>query len=1167
MVGMIMAAASYALLTWAAVGVVGQFAITLIASSIISRAFAPNIDNAALNSLNPGNPQQQPPASDNKLPVVYGTAWVGGIVTDLSITANNQVMYYVLALSEITGGDTPDTFYFGDIFFGGRQCSFGYSISFGATCSGVNLTTVGEPALYIGMRVVGPGSTSIGYILSGSGNDWVVSQGGTFGYFFCRADDLTRVTQLYDPSTGLADTTVNGYLNVYLYNNGSYSPTNTSVNAVSIMQDPNLVYQWDASKKMSNCVFAIVKITYNQNANLTGLQSTKFRITNTRSEPGQCFEDYLTSTTYGAALPLESIDTDSLTELNVYSAERILFTTYTGLTQEIERFNFDGIIDTNQTIMNNLQLMASCCDCLIRYNEITGLWGVIVQKPTYAIAMDLTDSNIISSIQVTPIDIASTYNIAEVKFPDGSSQDSFMTATYDLRSLNPSLLYPNEPVNKQSIALPLVNDSVRAQYLANRFLESAREDLQIKCKVNYVGLQLEAGDIVTLTNTNYGWYAKLFRISQVIEEFNGDGSITTALSLMEFNPAVYDDINITQFTPSPNTGLPDSNAFGTLTAPTVSASSPNAATPSISLSVTSSSTGIVQYAEVWYSAFSNPSAAQRFFAGTTTINSNGNPYASSASMGLVTLSNLAQGDYYFFVQMVNSLGKSDFSAASTLFVWRPTTFQYVNRYLAIAYADNNTGTSGFSFSPRNKAYFGLYNNTTANGGNDPSLYTWFTASANFSTTNYLLYANRSNRKFSFSTGPASYALNLGGSFTPSETSTYDISVWSGLPDPSGSNQSFIDIDAATGQNIVTGVSGGTKINDGILNVTNTTDGQVQVNLQRFLNFGSAEIYTKSFTAATLTIDVYGRIVGYLQQDQFFYTETVYTATAGQTSFSNTHTVGWALVFRNGLLLDTTEYSETSTTVVMANACVVGETIVIIYMRGVSTSASYVQTNMSIASATSNTITYSNDPWQIINAGDNLSFTDTGTPTQYTVQSINTTTKVITFTGTISGATAGLQVFICRAAASNYAPFSRYTTSVSNITTYTPTTYAIQNGAESIYVNGCQINEVDYNITGLAIDGFPAALTGNLTVIMFAPNNLNIPASNVAGTIAYSVAGQAAYVFASNPLSMEVYANGAILAKGSGYDYTATSTNWILSSAFNNSLTVLNQQTFARDGAA
>ena len=1079
------------------------FAVNIVASSIISKAFAPSIDNASLNSINPGNPQQQPPASDNKLPVVYGTGWVGGAVVDLSITTNNQVMYYVLALSECT--QSPDTITFGDIFFGGKLCVF-------------------DPT------------------------------------------DQYKVTGLTDQSTGLTDTTVNGYLSIYLYSNGSSSPANSSSTAIAVMQDSALVYQWDANKLMTNCAFAIVKITYNQNASLTGLQPTKFQLTNSRNSPGDCFLDYLTSTTYGAAIPLAGVDTASLDALDVYSSELMAYTPYSGGTSVQTRFRFDGVIDTNQTIMNNLQIMASCCDCLLRYNEILGLWSVVVQQPTYTVAMDLTDSNIISSIQVTPIDIASSYNIAEVKFVDGTQQDSFITATYNLAVINPSLLYPNEPVNKQSIALPLVNDSVRAQYLANRFLESAREDLQIKCKVNYVGLQLEAGDIVTLTNGNYGWVAKLFRIGQVVEEFNDDGSITTALSLMEFNPAVYDDVNVIQFTPAPNTGIGNPLNFGTLTAPVVLSSSPSAVTPSFSLSVTASSAGIVQYAEVWYSAYSNPSAAQRIFAGTTAINSNGNPYTPSASMGLVTLTNLAQGDWYFFVQMVNGLGKSNFSAASTVLQWRPTTFQYIERWMAVLYADNADGTVGTSYSPRNKAYYGLYNNATANGGLTPSLYTWYAASTNFGTTNYLLYANRANRKFSFDNGPASYGLTLGGAFTPTNTSVYDSAVWSGLDDAPSGIQSFIDLDAITGQTIQVGSSVGSNQDDGFLDVKNTVDGKVQVGLQQFLNFGTA-IYRKSFTAATLTIDVYGRVVGYLEQDQFFYTETVYTATAAQTTFSNTHTVGWVLVFRNGSLLDTTEYSETSTTVVMTNACAVGEVIVIIYMRGVSVIASYVQTNMTIASSTTNTITYNSNPWQIINVGDKLSFTDTGTPTQYTVQSINTGTKVITFTTTIAGATAGLQVFICRAAGSSYAPFSRYTTSVSAITTYTPTTWAIQNGAESIYVNGCQINEVDYNINGLAVDGFPAPLSGNLTVIMYAPNNLNIPASNITNTVAYSVSGSTAYTFANNPLSMEVYANGVILAKGSGYDYTATSTNWILSSAFNNNLTLLNQQTFARDGAA
>lgn len=1099
MVGMLMAAASYALLGWGAVGVIGQFAITLIASSIISKAFAPNIDNTALNATNPGNPQQQPPASDNKVPVVYGTGWVGGIVTDLSITTNNQVMYYVLALSECTG--TTDTITFGDIFFGGKKCVFD----------------------------------------------------GTDHY---------KVIGLLDQSTGLTDTTVSGYLSIYLYSKGSATPANSSLSAITVMQDSALVYQWDSTKLMTNCAFAIIKITYNQNANLTGLQPTKFQLTNSRNSPGQCFLDYLTSTTYGAAIPLAGVDTASLTALDVYSSQLMTYTPYSGGSSTQTRFRFDGTLDTSQTIMNNLQIMASCCDCLLRFNEITGLWGVIVQQPTYTVAMDLTDSNIISSIQVTPVDIASSYNIAEVKFVDGTQQDSFITATFNLAVLNPSLMYPNEPVNKQSITLPLVNNSVRAQYLANRFLEGAREDLQIKCKVNYVGLQLEAGDIVTLTNLNYGWTAKLFRIGQVVEEFNDDGSITTALSLMEYNPAVYDDANVTQFTPAPNTGIGNPLNFGTLTAPIVSSSSPSAATPSINLSVTASSAGIVQYAEVWYSAYSNPSAAQRIFAGTTAVNSNGNPYTPSASMGTVSLTNIAQGDWYFFVQMVNGLGKSNFSAASSVLQWRPTTFQYVNRYINVRYASDIVG-AGFSSSPRGLTYYGLQNTVTTTGSTNPADYTWYLAPTAFGSVaplNYLLFINRGNRKFSFDVGTAAQA-NSTGTFVPTLTSTYDPALWSGLPD--GTNS--IDLEARTGQLTATGTTSVSSA-DGLLSVTNNTSGNMVVSLAQFLNFG-AGVYSKTASVSTLTIDIYGRVVGFTSPDAFYYTETVFTATASQTTFNVTHIVGDILVFKNGLLLDLTEYSETSTTVIMATACTAGEIVTVINARAVSTSDFYETNNITIASSTTNTVTYTNAPFQIINVGDLLCFSNTGTPTTYTVQSINTTTKVITFTTTITGATAGLTIYRYRAAGSTYRPWSRYTQAVTSVSTLTPTTWAVNSGYEEIFVNGAGFNEIDYDIVSGTLTGFPAAVTGNFTLIQWNQNNLGVPCSNIVNTVTYSVAGSTAYTYASNPLAMEIYANGVLLAKGSGYDYTATSTNWILSTAFPDSTTLINQQTFARDGAA
>ena len=181
--------------------------------------------------------------------------------------------------------------------------------------------------------------------------------------------------------------------------------------------------------------------------------------------------------------------------------------------------------------------------------------------------------------------------------------------------------------------------------------------------------------------------------------------------------------------------------------------------------------------------------------------------------------------------------------------------------------------------------------------------------------------------------------------------------------------------------------------------------------------------------------------------------------------------------------------------------------------------------------------------------------------------MNQSTGVITFTTSISGATAGLSLYRYRAAGSDYAPFTRYDQDVSAITSFLPTEYEVRNGFEFIFVNGVQISEIDYNVnvTTNAIDGFPGVLTGRLTVIQFTPNNLAVPASNIANTPTYSVSGQATYPFNSNPLSMEVYANGCLLTKT--YDYNAYAASWVLTTAFGNNDTLLNQQTFARIGAA
>ena len=1078
------------------------FAINMVASSIISKAFfSPNQPSGSLSGAdsgaNLGNRQQVPPATNNKLPVVYGSAYVGGIVTDLSITSNNQNLYYVISLAEVTGNG-EDSISFGDIYWGGKKVQ-----------------------------------------LAG-----------------------TMVTALIDESTGLTDTAVAGKIYIYLYSNGSFNGYNTSQSAIEVMQSSGLTYTWDNTKLMTNTAFAIIKLQYSESANIRGLEQTKFQVINEKTSVGDCFVDYLASDVYGCAISGSQINTESFNLLSDYCNELITYTDKDGVSSTQPRFKFNGVLDTSQNVMKNLQNMANSCDCLIKYNEITALWGAIIQSPNYTVALALNDSNMTSSIQITPIDIAGSYNVIECNFPDESNQDSFNNAIFDLAEIAPELLYPNEPVNKMTLDLPMVNNSISSQLIANRMLKSSREDLQVQVNTNYVGIQLEAGDIVTITTPNYGWVAKLFRINKVIEQFNDDGSVIVKLTLTEFNPTIWDDVDVTEFQPAPNTGIGDPSFFGTIPAPAISGQQPNITNPSFNVIVTTASSGITQYAEVWYSAFNNPTPEQLIFAGTTAIQSSGNPYNVSTAMPAVTLPNIPSGNWYFFSRMVNSISSSNYSPASTLLQWRPTTFQYTDRYLVVAYAEEIDGT-GFSLNPRNKEYYGLRNQDNTTPSTNPADYTWYLAQPTFGSNVYLAYTNRTGRKFSFGTGFAGFAGGT-GAFVPSQSNIFDSSIWQALPD--GTN--FIDLDARTGQLLR---SGTTSVGGGQLQVTNNDNGLVVASLQQFLDFGVGQT-TLTGSASTLTIDIYGRVLGFTTPDGFYFTIDSFTATSGQTVFTPTarqvdYIVGQDLVFVNGTLLDTTEYTEDSTTVTLDEGLVLDDQVIILSFRGVSSGITYESLYTSVASVSGAVVTYdsANLPYQLINAGDIITFSNTGTPTQYTVQSVNIATHQITMTTTISGVSTGEPLYRYRANGSSYPIFSRFTENLTNSSEYTPTTWALNSGYELVFNNGVAFNEQDYDLVENELNNFPADLTGNLTVIQFAPNNLTTPAGSMANIVVNTLIGQSTYVFSYLPEAFNLYYNGFLQTQG--IDYTTASGSYNLAYTPTLSTNILQQQTFARNGDA
>ena len=95
---------------------------------------------------------------------------------------------------------------------------------------------------------------------------------------------------------GTLNTDISGLIQFWIYNNGSLVSQNSNSSAWDVFPT------WDSTNLMTNLVFAIVRVDYNKDKNVTGLGDLTFEIKNSMSMPGDCLYDYMTNTRYGAGI-------------------------------------------------------------------------------------------------------------------------------------------------------------------------------------------------------------------------------------------------------------------------------------------------------------------------------------------------------------------------------------------------------------------------------------------------------------------------------------------------------------------------------------------------------------------------------------------------------------------------------------------------------------------------------------------------------------------------------------------------------------------------------------------------------------------------------------------------------------------------------------------------
>lgn len=207
-------------------------------------------------SLNKGNDAgkdspsrvQVPVNSNNSIPIVYGSAYVKGIVTDAILSSDRKKMYFVLTISEKTGN-----------LINGNASEFSFI-----------------EAYRDGLRIE---FQSNGYSVQA-----VHSEDG---------DSLA----------------LDGLIKVYPFNGDSESPTTFATESVGNTSNAyDIIPIWTSTDQMNDLHFVIVEITYNAEKDIRSLGDWTFKVNNSMTLPGDVLFDYMTNTRYGAGIPEEELN-------------------------------------------------------------------------------------------------------------------------------------------------------------------------------------------------------------------------------------------------------------------------------------------------------------------------------------------------------------------------------------------------------------------------------------------------------------------------------------------------------------------------------------------------------------------------------------------------------------------------------------------------------------------------------------------------------------------------------------------------------------------------------------------------------------------------------------------------------------------------------------------
>ena len=463
-------------------GVLATIATSIIAGGLAygtARALGVFEPPSMGDQSDPGTSIQLPPATNNKLPILYGQAFTSGPIFDAAISNSNKTMTYCIALSEET---QTGTFSCSQVFMNDVELIF----------SGNTVTSHRDPNQ----------STATSY----AGNVRVnVYQGGSAG------------SDVIFPTSGTGSSTA---ATAIVPHWGVNHTANAMVFAV-------LQIDYDAE----NGLAGLPQMTFKMNNTLNNPGEVLHDyLTSDRYGAG------LTT----AQIDVPTFTGTANTQMKGYCNELVAYRNQANASVTNARYQINGMLSTFDVCTNNIDKICQASATFFTFNPKKGKFAAIpnraLSSTELANCLKYDDDNIVSKIDISSTELYSLYNGVEVSFMDQNRKDQTNTIQVNTPSGDRNA---NEPDNVLTYTLDLINDNIRAERLANIDLNQSRVGTVIQFASDFSGIQSDVGDVIKVTNSLYGWTDKLFRVMRVTEQQSPEGMVTAQISALEYSADYY----------------------------------------------------------------------------------------------------------------------------------------------------------------------------------------------------------------------------------------------------------------------------------------------------------------------------------------------------------------------------------------------------------------------------------------------------------------------------------------------------------------------------------------------------------------------------------------------------------------------------------------------------